>query len=1151
MNHSLSAPDLYHYSYTGPDAVGVWDLMHANATPPQHCGAYMKMKYGHWVDEIPEITQAGTYTLNPISSPTPTNIAYKIQSDDPNQFYVLEYRDNTSLFETALPGSGLLIYRIDTRFGGNADYDPSNGIYDEVYLFRPGGSTSANGSLNNAYFNASVGRTEFNFSTNAYPFFSEGTLDNNFSIFNITEAGNTISFSYGSSSDCEPPTNLVSSIDNNSVSLSWDPALNALSYNIYRNNSLIGNTSETSYLDSNLGMGNYTYFLKSVDANGLLSSSSETVTASILPEGTVIIGDGSGTTNDVLPSYSYYNYSLTQQIYTAQELGEMGIITGIAFYNNGSEKTRNYVFYMKETEKDSFSSNKDWESITDANRVFSGNVTMATDAWTYIEFDTPFLYDGVSNIVLVTDDNSGSWSYSPHMSCLVFNATNQSIHIYNDNENYDPFEPDNYTGQVQSVKNQLLVTKISPPTGSINVTVTAHPLIGGSVSGGGTFSFGETCTVTAIENENYQFEGWTENGQVVSMDLEYSFIVVQDRELVANFTQSILIGDGGTSMNQYLPSYSYYNYSLTQQIYTAEEIGTECMINSIAFYNGGTVKTRNYDMYLVHTDKTGFNNNNDWITVTEDDKVFSNTVTMVANNWTVFVLDTPFKYDGTSNLALVMDDNTGSYSSGMNCRVFDAPSQAIRIYSDGTNYNPFTPSSYSGTVMSVKNQIILGILPLCFEPTNLTSSNITSNSAELHWIADLDSYNVRYRTVPDGPWIETVAHWDRFTDDFENGLSQWTLIDADGDGRNWELLSDHEIQDASPYEGEEMVNSFSWDLGFVMYPDNYLVTPQVNLGKTITFWASAVDPNFAAEHFGIAVSTSGNTDPNDFTMVQEWTMTAKSNGHVGPRGNRSQGTWYQYVVDLSAYEGETGYIAIRHFDSNNQYVLSVDDFSYCQEGALPDGIVLSGLDSETTYEVQVQGICPNGLTEWSESTTFTTLASPTTTQTIALSMGWNYISANVEITLDDLENALVMALPGTSITIKGQSASTRYIPTQNAWVGSLTEEKFDIARLYMVSVANAAEIVLEGIAINAEEHPVTIPANGSVWFAYPLNESKTPAVVFSDFGINGDVIKGQFGSARCIGTNWVGTLTTLLPGQGYIYTSKASQDRTLVFPSSK
>ena len=95
MNHTLGAPDLYHYDDLTLEPIANWDLMAINSTPPQHCGAYMKMKYGHWIDEIPEITQAGTYTLNPISSPTPENVAYKIATEDPNQFYVLEYR-NTS-----------------------------------------------------------------------------------------------------------------------------------------------------------------------------------------------------------------------------------------------------------------------------------------------------------------------------------------------------------------------------------------------------------------------------------------------------------------------------------------------------------------------------------------------------------------------------------------------------------------------------------------------------------------------------------------------------------------------------------------------------------------------------------------------------------------------------------------------------------------------------------------------------------------------------------------------------------------------------------------------------------------------------------------------------------------------------------------------
>ena len=470
MNHSLGAPDLYHYNNgTNISPVGGWDLMENNAMPPQHCGAYMKMKYGHWVDDIPEITQAGTYTLNPVSSDTPTNIAYKIQSDDPNQYYVLEYRDNTSLFETALPGSGLLVYRIDTRFDGNADYDPSNGIYDEVYLFRPGGSTSANGDLNTAHFSTDVGRTEFSSSTGAYPFFTDGTIDNNLRIYNITNAGSTISFTYGTSSNCEPPTNLVASVDGNIVSLSWNAADNAESYNIYRGGTLIGNTSETWYIDNDLAYGIYSYYLKSVDDNGLMSTATEKVEVTIVPEGSFIIGDANSATNNFLPSYSYYKYSLTQQIYTSEELGEAGVITNIAFYNSGGDKTRTYDFYMVSTDKSSFSSNNDWIIVSESDIVFRGTVTMKSDCWIDITLDNPFAYDGNSNVALVVDDNSGSWSSQPHMSCRVFDAPSQAIRVYSDNTNYDPLTPpssytsNDYAG-VMEVKNQILLTMERPTT---------------------------------------------------------------------------------------------------------------------------------------------------------------------------------------------------------------------------------------------------------------------------------------------------------------------------------------------------------------------------------------------------------------------------------------------------------------------------------------------------------------------------------------------------------------------------------------------------------------------------------------------------------------------------------------------------------------
>ena len=284
MNHSLSAPDLYHYNQDSWTPVGRWDLMATNTTPPQHCGAYMKMKYGHWIDEIPEITQAGTYTLYPMGTdPTQHTIAYKIASEDPNQFYVLEYRNKSMPFESNLLGSGLLIYRIDTRFYGNADYDPTNGVYDEVYIFRPNGTYSDDGNQATAFFSANSNRTEFSPSTNPYPFLSDGTRDNSFKVYNITSAESTISFTYGSAAQCEPPTNLVTTVNGRDVTLTWEDADNAQSYRIYREGSFIGSTTSTSYTETGLSYGSYNYYIKSVDSGGLFSTASETLHVVICP----------------------------------------------------------------------------------------------------------------------------------------------------------------------------------------------------------------------------------------------------------------------------------------------------------------------------------------------------------------------------------------------------------------------------------------------------------------------------------------------------------------------------------------------------------------------------------------------------------------------------------------------------------------------------------------------------------------------------------------------------------------------------------------------------------------------------------------------------------------------------------------------------
>lgn len=192
MSHTLGAPDLYHYKeqYGDLSPVGQWDLMEGTTDPPQHLGAYMKMRYLGWLSSIPTITTSGTYTLNPITSSSGN--AFKILSPNSStQYFIVEYRRKTGYFESGIPGSGLIVYRIDSSV--NDGTGNKNGPPDEVYIYRPGGSPTANGDINNAHFSSGVGRTAINDTTDPSSYLTNGA-DGGLKISSIGAAGNTISF---------------------------------------------------------------------------------------------------------------------------------------------------------------------------------------------------------------------------------------------------------------------------------------------------------------------------------------------------------------------------------------------------------------------------------------------------------------------------------------------------------------------------------------------------------------------------------------------------------------------------------------------------------------------------------------------------------------------------------------------------------------------------------------------------------------------------------------------------------------------------------------------------------------------------------------------------------------------------------------------
>ena len=68
-----------------------------------------------------------------------------------------------------------------------------------------------------------------------------------------------------------------------------------------------------------------------------------------------------------------------------------------------------------------------------------------------------------------------------------------------------------------------------------SVTASVNAANNGAVIGTGSYNHGDNVTLTAMPNVGYKFVNWTENNEVVSTELQYSFVVTNDRAFVANF----------------------------------------------------------------------------------------------------------------------------------------------------------------------------------------------------------------------------------------------------------------------------------------------------------------------------------------------------------------------------------------------------------------------------------------------------------------------------------------------------------------------------------------------------------------------------------------------------------------------------------------
>lgn len=434
--------------------------------------------------------------------------------------------------------------------------------------------------------------------------------------------------------------------------------------------------------------------------------------------------------------------------------------------------------------------------------------------------------------------------------------------------------------------------------------------------------------------------------------------------------EPVQIGNGtsGTSDIPFYLSNDAYPYSLSQQIYTAEEIGTAGSIKAISFFHRKDDKSLSMNgiqIYMKHTDKDSFSGS-DLDPKDGFSKVFEGNIAASGAQWMTIRLDTPFDYDGNSNLMICCYDPVATPQPHGNTFSYHYADNKMRRTASSTPID-WDNQHLTGSSATMRNDIRINIVPNPYRnPISLAVTELSENTATLSWQEPAGShpaiqrYEWQYRKSGDADWSSqatttgtsvSLNGLSAFTEyqfrvrisynggkssysifhfvtavslphacGFENGMPGWSQVDY-----NHILNIDYTgINEEARHEG-------AYGYKFQHYSDEtpqYLISPRLpgNTPVRVSFYYR--NTSISASQFGkfkVGYSTS-TSDINDFQWGDELTA--------------GQAQWMLYDSD---FPSGTRFVAIQSYARNTD--LYLDDFLFEASSSLarPTGLSLSEL----------------------------------------------------------------------------------------------------------------------------------------------------------------------------------------------------------------
>lgn len=659
------------------------------------------------------------------------------------------------------------------------------------------------------------------------------------------------------------------------------------------------------------------------------------------------VNDGT-TTNDYVPIYGYWCDNITKSQFiipsTSLETIQYSTINALTFYasqSNVSWGNATFDVYVAETPETTVSALVDYSTL---NQVYAGSLSIV-DNKMVVTFATPYNYIGGNLMIGFLQTVSGSYAtsswygvsasgasmggYGTSISVRNFLPKTTITYIPGDQPDCLPvtgltvsdittnsatltWNSDANSYNIYDMSDTSFVASVSTTTYTItglnavtNYNFGVRAVCGTEESDIRTVSFSTACATLSLpytetfESNSGTRNCWTlvsNNASNIGGSYGMGFYDVNNRSTLR--------------FSSYSNASDYNQYAYSPLMDVNSNVANVKVSVVYATYSGNDILNFGYitatDTVWDATDYTTAGSS-DFQTYTA--YIPSTAIQLACHYYGNYSF---YAWIDSVNVVEMSDDYCYPVS---NLSVTDATTSSITIsWSDANN----SGATYTVYDMSDNSVIATGLTTNSYVVTGLTGATSYTFGVAANCSATSEADIVTISAGTDCDDITTLP----YNEGFETGLGCWSTVNGSSDGEPWITNNCAGISSVNPHSGNYVASSWSWN-SYAMHANAWLISPKFVLPTTtdsITLsWWDVTNANYP-DHYSVVLSTTTN-DTAAFTTV------------IYPYSEAS-GTWTLRLADLSAYAGQSVYIAFHHVDYNENYLL-IDDINMSVGGYVP------------------------------------------------------------------------------------------------------------------------------------------------------------------------------------------------------------------------